>query len=184
MDMMIRLAQFAEFETQCLLLRPFAYKDQADFYEIAGNPENLAFIFPTQVTPQESLTFMVHYFMKEPLGVWAIEEKKSSKLIGAIRLENMDFNSQHAEVGYFIHKDYWGRGLASEALKNLTFLAFQELHLRSLAIITHKENLASQRVAQKAGFRLVREYKGSDRYSKQVRRYCLFEMRKSGYRYE
>ncbi|MGT2929555.1 GNAT family N-acetyltransferase [Streptococcus dentasini] len=177
MDIWTVLGQYAQLETRRLWLRPFRFEDREDFFTIAHNPDNLAFIFPLQASQAESDYILVHYFMKEPLGIWAIEDKASKRMIGAIRLEKLNLTKHHAEIGYFINQDFWGQGLATESLQSIVFLAFQECQLRSLSIITHQENLASQRVAQKAGFRLVRRFKGSDRYSHKMRDYLEFQLR-------
>ena len=78
MDIWTLLGRYASFETERMYLRPFTYKDSQDFFEICSNPDNLRFIFPSHATREESDFLMVHYFMKEPLGVWAIEDKKNS----------------------------------------------------------------------------------------------------------
>ncbi|WP_057491322.1 GNAT family N-acetyltransferase [Streptococcus orisasini] len=184
MDIWTQLGRFSEFETQRLFMRPFAFKDHKDFYEIASDAQNLEFIFPHQASLAESDFLLVHYFMKTPLGVWALEHKENHKMIGAIRFDKLDLTAQTAEIGYFLHKDYWGQGLTTEALKNLVFLAFQEFDLKLLQIIVHKENAASARVAEKAGFNLVRQFKGSDRYSHKIRDYLKYELRIGDRTYE
>ncbi|MFC3932143.1 GNAT family N-acetyltransferase [Streptococcus dentapri] len=177
MDIWTNLGKFSRLETQRLWLRPFNFEDSNDFYAITHNPDNLAFIFPTQASRSESDYLLVHYFMKEPLGTWAIEDKTSQHMLGAIRFENLNLSKGYAELGYFINQEYWGQGLATESLKTLSFLAFQEFGLKTLSIITHKENIASQRVAQKAGFKLVRQFRGSDRYSHKMRDYLEFHLK-------
>jgi putative acetyltransferase len=69
MDIWTQLGRFSEFETQRLLMRSFAFKDHKDFYEIARDAQNLAFIFPCQANLAESDFLLVHYFMKNPLGI-------------------------------------------------------------------------------------------------------------------
>lgn len=184
MDIWTQLGRFSEFEIQHLFMRPFTFKDHKDFYEIAGNKQNLPFIFPHQASLAESDFLLVHYFMKNPLGVWALEHKQTHKMIGAIRFDKLDLTAKVAEIGYFLHRDYWGQGLMTEALKNLVFLAFQEFDLKLLQIIVHKENTASARVAEKAGFNLVRQFKGSDRYSHKIRDYLKYELRIGDRTYE
>lgn len=174
MNLWTKLAEFALVETERLFLRPFSFADAGDFHEISGNPENLEFIFPAQATLAESQFLLANYFMKNPLGVWAICDKKTGKCLGSIKFEKMDEIKQEAEIGYFLHRAYWGQGLTSEALENLVFLSFQEFSLKKLSIITHEENKASQRVAQKAGFQLKRQFKGSDRYTRKMRDYLEF----------
>lgn len=176
MTIWTKLAEFAELETERLVLRPFSFADWPVFYQIVSNPENLSFIFPVKANEQEAKDLMVEMFMKKPLGKWAIADKKSQELVGAISFEKFDETCKQAELGYFIKKDFWGQGLATEAVKNISFLALYQLGLSELSIIVHMENLASQRVAEKAGFSLLRQYKGSDRYSHQIREYRQYHL--------
>ena len=55
MNIWTKLAEFAFIETDRLLLRPFSYQDAEDFYAIASNPQNLEFIFPSQVCRKASM---------------------------------------------------------------------------------------------------------------------------------
>lgn len=176
MDILTGLARFSVIETENLYLRPFAFSDADDFYEIASNPHNLDFVFPMRANRDESDYLMVHGFMKNPLGVWAMEEKLSGRLVGAIKFDDLDFSGKSAELGYFVKSSFQGRGLATEALKTISFFSFQEFGLKKLSLLTHEENKASQRVAQKAGFRLKRHFKGSDRYTHKMRNYFEFEL--------
>lgn len=172
------LAAYSYLETERLILRPFQYSDWEDIYQIVSKPEHLPFIFPHVLSEDEAQELLALRFMKEPLGQWAIVEKASTKVIGAIGLEKIDERLRQAELGYFILKDVWGNGYATEAVKNISFLAFQALEMRELSIITHLENTASQRVALKSGFKLLRQYKGSDRYTHQMREYRQYHLRK------
>jgi RimJ/RimL family protein N-acetyltransferase len=56
---------------------------------------------------------------------------------------------------YFIHPSYWGRGLATELVQASLQLAFRRLGLKEVLAFTKRENLASQRVLEKAGFAYV-----------------------------
>ena len=179
MTIWTKLAALAEFETQRLLLRPFSYEDCRAFYKIVSNPDNLAFIFPVQTTEQEAKDLMVAMFMKEPLGKWAITDKESKAFLGVISFEKVDERTRQAELGYFIQKEAWGQGLATEAVQSLSFLALHQLGLTDISIIAHLENRASQRVAEKAGFVLLRQFKGSDRYSRKMRTYRHYHLTKT-----
>lgn len=185
MDIWTRLAQFTFFETERMMMRPFIFsQDNSWFYDVASNPQNVPYIFPVTVSKRESDYLLVHSFIKEPLGIWALECLKTHQVIGMIRLEKVNSLDLTAEVSYFTHLNYWGKGYMTEALKTLAFLSFHELGLKKLTVITHQENLASQKVAQKAGFKLTRAFKGSDRYTKKTRQYLQFELSKGDYRYE
>ena len=59
------------------------------------------------------------------------------------------------EVGYWIGKQYWGKGIATKALA----LLLDEVTERPLFAYVAKHNLASRRVLEKCGFQLVGEEK-------------------------
>ncbi|HEM3725339.1 TPA: GNAT family N-acetyltransferase [Streptococcus suis] len=184
MTLWTRLAQFACFETERLVLRSFSYEDGNDFFEIVSNSENLPFIFPALEDKHLALATMVEKFMRSPLGNWAVVDKVSGQMIGALCFEKLDDRQMTAELSYFLKKDYWGQGLMTEAVKNLVFLAFYEIGLKELVIITHEENVASQMVARKLGFVQVGQYKGSDRYSHKTRKYRKFSLKRAEFSIE
>lgn len=184
MTIWTRLAKCAYLETDWLILRPFAYEDGDDFYEIVAHPENLPFIFPALKDKNLALATMVEKFMRSPLGNWALVDKASRRMIGALCFEKIDERQLSVELSYFLKKDYWGQGFMTEAVKNLVFLAFYEIGLKELTIITHEENIASQMVAKKTGFVQVEQYRGSDRYSHKMRNYLKFSLKRADFSLE
>jgi RimJ/RimL family protein N-acetyltransferase len=71
-----------------------------------------------------------------------------------------------AEVAYWVKADARGQGIATEAVRLVSTWAIERLGIARVQLGTHPENLASQRVAIKAGFtregvlRSLREIKG------------------------
>ena len=61
------------------------------------------------------------------------------------------------EVTYWLGKEYWGKGIATWALKE--FLA-QKNQIRPIYARVAKDNLASRRVLEKCGFKIIGESKG------------------------
>ncbi|MFV8212002.1 GNAT family N-acetyltransferase [Streptococcus pluranimalium] len=179
-----KLAEFSVFETDRLLLRPFQFQDLEQFSEIVLDQQVMAFIHPGIKDREGAKTLLVSQFMMNPLGKWAIVDKVTEKLIGAIRFENTENRHRKAEIGYFLHKDYWRQGIMTECVKTLAFLAFQEFGLRTLKVLVHEENIASRKLAESCQFKLKEIFKGSDRYSHKVRRYCHLELNIEDYRYE
>ena len=179
MDIWTSLGQFAFFESERLYFRPVTFSDRYDLYEIIGNPDNLRFVFPSTRSQSETDMFMVHYFMKEPLGVWAICDKNRDKCIGVIRFEKINPQQQSAELGYFLNQKDWGQGLMTEAVASLVDLAFSGIGMKKIRLIAHLENQASIRVAEKTGFRLVSRFKGADRYTHTMRDYLCYEREES-----
>jgi RimJ/RimL family protein N-acetyltransferase len=82
-----------------------------------------------------------------------IELKKTGKIIGTISLMHLDNMRRNAEVGYWLGKQYWRRGITKEALTLILDYGFNTLELiRIYAKVPHP-NLPSIRLLQCAGFR-------------------------------
>ena len=78
--------------------------------------------------------------------------------IGSIGLllqgeSNLPIGENEAEIGYWLGEDFWGKGYVTEATLRVLQYAFDELHLTQLWASAYKENIASQRVLEKCGFR-------------------------------
>ncbi len=80
------------------------------------------------------------------------------KAVGAISLmgTNKKSKSHLFEIGYWLGKKYWGRGIMTEAVKLISDYAFRELNKLKLIISFLEDNVRSKRVAEKNGF--VLEY--------------------------
>lgn len=74
-------------------------------------------------------------------------------VVGAGGVEIHGAEQRLGEVGYWIRTDRTGRGYATEAVIAVVDFAFSELGLYRLELRAGVENGASQRVAEKAGFR-------------------------------
>jgi len=82
------------------------------------------------------------------------------ELVGIISIDNVDLKDKHGEIGYWLAKPYWQKGIMTEAIKQLTQFAFNKLKLHRLQAPVFEENKASQRVLEKNGFKhegLLRE---------------------------
>ncbi len=76
-------------------------------------------------------------------------------LVGGIGLRGCGpFNEEYAEVGYWLGVEYWGRGIATEALRLVCGYAFAELRANRVEARVYGFNSASGRVLEKCGFTL------------------------------
>ena len=85
---------------------------------------------------------------------------ESDALLGSVGAR-LDRENARAEIGYWVVREARGRGVASKAVVLLGRWLFEALDLARLQIHTETENLASQRVAERAGFTregLLRSY--------------------------
>ena len=73
--------------------------------------------------------------------------------IGNIRLYKIDLNNATAEIGFMIgREDFWGKGIATEAIGHLCDWAFREIGLQKVIAGAHSDNLGSQKALLRAGF--------------------------------
>lgn len=82
---------------------------------------------------------------------FAITETETGAVIGSIEMRINRMQTGH--VGYWVAAEARGRGRCSEALRALSRWAFEELRLGRVELLADPDNIASQRVAEKAGFR-------------------------------
>jgi ribosomal-protein-alanine N-acetyltransferase len=60
---------------------------------------------------------------------------------------------QHlGEIGYWLGEDYWGKGIATAALRQMTDYGFNQLRFRKLFAGVVAPNIASMRVLEKCGY--------------------------------
>lgn len=66
-----------------------------------------------------------------------------------------------AEVGFELSKDYWGKGIASEALEAVVKFGYHHYQLERIEALIEPANLPSQKLVEKQGFTregLLRHY--------------------------
>jgi RimJ/RimL family protein N-acetyltransferase len=81
---------------------------------------------------------------------FAITDARGGAVIGSIDIRSNRLRTGH--VGYWVAAQARGRGVAPDALRALSGWAFETLGLGRVELVTDPENIASQRVAEKAGF--------------------------------
>ena len=73
-------------------------------------------------------------------------------LIGVCFLDRR--REREFELGYYLHRDHWNQGLATEAVEAVVPFAFRELGTHRIFARVDPENPASARVLQRVGFEL------------------------------
>ena len=95
-------------------------------------------------------------------------ESKSGEFLGVALSPKIERETQTAELGYVVVPDARGRGVASEALRQLTEWAFEELGMIRLELVIAVHNEPSKAVARRCGYE--REGVLRSVYFKQARR--------------
>ena len=87
---------------------------------------------------------------------WAVRESLGSPLLGVVVLDR-HHELEDLEVSYLFLPEHWGRGYASEAVRQVVARAFGTLGLRRIFAETQSANTASVRLLEHLGFRLLRK---------------------------
>jgi RimJ/RimL family protein N-acetyltransferase len=143
-------------ETDRLLLREFMPDDAEDFFRMVSDPDVTRYTGDGAKTLEEARKGLeeriFHDYRKYGYGRWAVVFKPAGQVIGFAGLKYLDDVSE-VDLGYRFFKEYWGRGLATEASRALLAYGFDVLRLERVVGIVDVENKASIRVLEKVGFK-------------------------------
>ena len=147
----------------------------------APTPDDADFIHPAIVASHEVLKPWMSWaktlptfeetklYCRRALWEWHDRESLDYRLffegafVGNCAVHTIQWHVPSAQLGYWQHADFGGRGLISEAVDRLTEFAFEELDLARLEIRCNAKNSASANVATRAGFELEAHLKHSFR---------------------
>ncbi len=147
-------------KTERLRLRPLGLKDVRSLVEI-GNEKLLSSFtmylpFPFGVKDAKKVILDGTEGLKERrMYRFGIELNEQKKIIGIIDIYDINGRDRKAKIGYWLGKEYRGRGFASEAVNNVLDLAFKKLSLNKVSAKTLKYNTKSNNILNKFKFKRV-----------------------------
>ena len=133
-------------ETERLELRTFGREDSVEIQELANNNEVASILglpHPYQLEfAEEWIDSHLELIEKGTEYPLAIIFKNSKKIVGTITIR-VDKSNNKGELGYWIGRNYWGNGFATEAVKRLIKFGFEELNLNKIWASAISRNKAS-----------------------------------------
>ena len=144
------------FETERLILRPWREDDAESLYKYASDPE----VGPKAGWPPHTSVEDSRQIIRQVLSVpetYAVCLKESGEAVGSVGLKmgdatDMTDRADECELGYWIGRPFWGRGLIPEASRELLRHAFEELNMQAVWCGYYDGNTKSRRVQDKLGF--------------------------------
>lgn len=137
-------------------VRSWRRDDHPALVRFAGNRKiwlNLRDRFPHPYTDAHAAAFLDGAIAAQPETVFAIDV--GGEAVGGVGvIPGVDVERVAAELGYWVAEPFWGRGVATAAVRGVTGHAFQTLGLLRLFALPFADNLASRRVLEKAGYQL------------------------------
>jgi len=142
-----------DLDTARLRLRKLTMQDAHDIYHYSKDREVARHVlWDAHRSIGESrayLRFMLRkYRLKEPAS-WGIEYLATGEIIGTIGFMWIQTDNSSAEIGYSLSRDYWNRGIMTEALKAVIEYGFSFLNLNRIEAQHETTNPASGAVMRK-----------------------------------
>ena len=142
-------------ETQRLILRQMRVSDAKDMYEYARLPEVSRYLL---WAPHDSLDYTKGYLKQVEAAYktndfhdFGIILKSNNKFIGTCGFANLDMANFKGEVGYVLNPEYWGMGIAAEAVNAVLRLGFDIMGLNRIEARYMVDNINSRKVMEKCG---------------------------------
>jgi len=163
-------------ETERLRLRALRREDLPRYVELIGDWDVARWLssvpYPYFMKHAEELLARMEAACRAGTPeLFLITDKASGEIMGGVGLHAARGVGQTedrtlAEIGYWLGRTYWGRGVMTEAVKAVLGLGFQRPELRLITAVTDPANHASQNVLRKAGLR----YLGTEACARQTLR--------------
>mgnify|MGYP004551164421 FL=1 len=109
----------------------------------------------TEQDGKEYISAMLSANENETFAFAITVDEKAIGSIGAFRQENV--HRRTAELGYYIAEEYWGKGIMTEAVKQICKYVFDKSDIIRIYAAPYAHNIASCRVLEKVGF----QYEGT-----------------------
>jgi [ribosomal protein S5]-alanine N-acetyltransferase len=141
-------------ETARLLIREFLPEDEHLYLRLRQDDEVVRYISNRSDAETKSRfeAGIAEYGDGTGLGNWGIFDPVTNDFIGVCGLKPSAFSPGCMELGYLLNQKYWGKGLASEMVKNIIPYSFTRTNATEITAVTKMLNIASQRVLEKNGF--------------------------------
>ena len=142
------------YETERLYTRDFKMDDFNAVHELVQNPDIYKYQGWGPNSKEDTRNFIKRSIEQEyavPRKSFEIPIllKETQFIIGCMRISSV--SCKKADIGYWIKKDLWGQGFATEATLGAIKFGFQKLEINKICATSAPENLASIRVLEKIG---------------------------------
>jgi [ribosomal protein S5]-alanine N-acetyltransferase len=167
-------------------LRPWSISDADALALIADNKniaDNLRDGFPNPYSVNDAIIWLNMVLQQEgPTRFFAIIA--GGTLAGSIGIvTKTDIYRKNAEIGYFVAEKFWGKGIATKAIKAATTYAFKTFDIVRVYAEPFAENQGSRRALEKAGFTLEAVFVNYVIKNDIIKDSCIYSVLKENFTY-
>ena len=142
-------------------IRKWKLSDAKDLAAALSNKkvqDNLRDGLPYPYTEQDGKEFISAMLSADENETFAFAIMVDDKVVGSIGIFRQgNIHSQTAELGYYIAEEYWGKGIMTEAVKQICAYVFAKSDIIRIYAEPFAYNIASCRVLEKVGY----QYEGT-----------------------
>lgn len=139
-------------ETERLRLRPATPADVEPLRAIYAHPDVERWIGPEMAADLDAaVAEQIKLHAERGFCMFVMEDRATGAVLGDCGLQPLEMKGPEIEIGWDLAPDAWGHGYATEAARAVLARAFSQWSLdRVIAVVKH-DNIASQKVAERAG---------------------------------
>ena len=144
-------------ETERLILRRYAENDRAEFIALFTDAAVMKHVGDGVLTVEQAEAFWRKLFEKlypQGFNIWAAFAKEDSQYVGHAGIYPRPTRKEDWEFVYFLNRNSWGKGYATEIARRVIEYGFDELNLPVVYATVDDIHSASIRVMEKVGMRL------------------------------
>ena len=146
-----------ELNTARLRLRRLTMSDASDIYRYSRDTEVARHVLwdahRSIADSRSYLRYMLRRYRNHEPASWGIEWRETGEIIGTIGFMWIQPDNASAEVGYSLSRNYWNRGVMTEALRVVIGHGFGSMNLNRIEAQHETTNPASGAVMRKCGMK-------------------------------
>lgn len=181
---MNRLRDLPILNSELFFMRPVCIEDAKDMF-IYGSDEEVVKYLPwgPYKSMEESVWSIENLFLNRPeKGIplaYAIVFKANNQMIGTCDFHSVNNEENSGEIGFVLNRNYWNKGIMTQACKLLIDFGFNHLGYDVIKIAHDQRNEASKRVIQKLGFTFLCEKEHQFKATHEKRKMLIYTMKKA-----
>lgn len=156
-------------ETERLVLRHYNSEDKTDLINLFTDAAVMKHVSEGVLTERQAEEWWQKLFDKfypKGLNIWAVFTKEDTRYIGHAGIYPRPTKIEDWEFVYFLKRNNWGKGYATEIARRIIEYSFEELKLSKVFATVDDDHSTSIRVLEKAGMNFERfEFDDDGRFS-------------------
>ncbi|MBT2682279.1 GNAT family protein [Bacillus sp. ISL-37] len=148
--------KFPVIETDRLVLRQITKDDGEDIFKYLSDEKVMKYYglepFKSIGEALEEIEWYQSTFDEDSGIRWGITLKGNRKVIGSCGFLNKVPQHYRSEIGFELSKDFWGQGIANEALEAVITYGFEQLNLQRIQALIEPPNILSRKLVERNGF--------------------------------